>query len=303
MRVGRPNLSVKSSFLPSSSTKSAAARISANAPSAGSAIPRGLSMPITGMPRRSSSASRVRGRHGSGLVGPSERAVASRSKFLEQEPGVCECQRLGCRAERASGSRLPRRNRCLDTSVGKLICTGPGLPEARFATPSRDRRKRVDVLCRSTRPWSMAWRSRLVHLLERPQPELRTRGVSGEQQHRRLRHGGRVERRHCVGMSGTASNERHPDFAGETGPRVRHVHGRRFVSRMEQLETCIERRIEDRHDVIARKREQASNARVSQCANHKRLRPVSNAATFASPYMGYLAGACIGRMTMCMPSS
>src|SRR6266702_2806973 len=44
----------------------------------------------------------------------------------------------------------------------------------------------------------------------------------------------------------------HTGFAGETSPRIGHVHRGGFVAHVYEIELRLQRRIEDRHDVIAR---------------------------------------------------
>ena len=53
-------------------------------------------------------------------------------------------------------------------------------------------------------------------------------------------------------------------LAGETSPCVRHMHRRCFVAHMHEVELGLERRIEDRHDVIAREREHMLAAQPSE---------------------------------------
>jgi hypothetical protein len=63
-----------------------------------------------------------------------------------------------------------------------------------------------------------------------------------------------------VGMPRAAGDERDAGFTGEPSPRVRHVHGRRLVPHVHQVELGLERRIEQRHDVIAGEREDVTAA-------------------------------------------
>ncbi len=96
----------------------------------------------------------------------------------------------------------------------------------------------------------------LLHFLERAAVPVRARRVAGKQHHRRL---GKA-RRHGVGVPGTAGHERDAGLAGDPRVRIRHVHGRGFVTHVDEIDARVERRIEDRHDVVARQREDALHA-------------------------------------------
>ena len=100
-----------------------------------------------------------------------------------------------------------------------------------------------------------------------PRPGFVVRRVAGKQDDGRLRHQRRVERGERVRMSRPAGDERDPRLAGDARPRVGHVHGGGFVPRMHEVEPDVQRRVEHRHDVIARQREDVPHARVGERAD------------------------------------
>ena len=56
-------------------------------------------------------------------------------------------------------------------------------------------------------------------------------------------------------MPGAAGDHRDPRLARQPSPGIRHVHGCRLVARMHQPLPRIDRRVEQRHDVVAGERE------------------------------------------------
>ena len=60
-----------------------------------------------------------------------------------------------------------------------------------------------------------------------------------------------------VGVAGTAGDERDAGFAGQAAVGVGHVDGCGLVADMDEIEIGVERRVEDRHDVVAGQREHA----------------------------------------------
>ncbi len=58
-------------------------------------------------------------------------------------------------------------------------------------------------------------------------------------------------------MAGAAGDERDAGFASQPAMGVGHVDGRRLVADMNEIEIGVERRVEDRHDVVAGQREHA----------------------------------------------
>jgi hypothetical protein len=109
----------------------------------------------------------------------------------------------------------------------------------------------------------------LAHFLKRSHRELACGRVPGEQHHRRFRHRCGVERGHRIGVTGTAGDERNPDVAGDSRRCIGHVHGGRFVSRVDQLDAFVQRRVEHGHDVIARQREDAPHACARERTNQQ----------------------------------
>src|SRR3954451_10971257 len=68
-------------------------------------------------------------------------------------------------------------------------------------------------------------------------------------------------------MTGSAGPHCDTGLAREPAPRIPHMHGGRFVPAVHEIELRLDRGVEDRHDVIARKRENAVRAKT-----RKRLR-------------------------------
>jgi hypothetical protein len=58
-----------------------------------------------------------------------------------------------------------------------------------------------------------------------------------------------------VGGAGTAGHHGDAGFAGQPAPGVGHVHGGGFVAHVHEIEPGLQRRVEQRHDVVAGERE------------------------------------------------
>ncbi len=150
-------------------------------------------------------------------------------------------------------------------SDGKLRCTGPGRPDVamRIASPISSAES-----CRGARrPGRLGDRRRhlgLADFLEAAAPELPGRGVAGQQHHRRFRAERGEQRADRIGVAGPAGDERDAGLAGEPAPRISHVDRSRLVAHMHEIEIGLERGIEDRHDVIAGKREHTPAAEASE---------------------------------------
>ena len=129
----RPNLSVKSTRLPIRSTRSACGSICANAPSEGSLMPRGLSMPTTGIPLASSSVSHRMRPARLMLAGPARIngrvAPPSQRRMDAASPSAS-----GITCALAPAASIATSVAPSSASVGRLRCTGPGRPDA--ARPS-----------------------------------------------------------------------------------------------------------------------------------------------------------------------
>ena len=108
----------------------------------------------------------------------------------------------------------------------------------------------------------------LADFLKSAAAELPCRRMAGEQHHRRLRAERRVKRADRVGVARPARHHRDAGLAGEPPPRVRHVHGRRLMAHMHEIELRLDRGIEDRHDVVAGEREHAVAAEPRQRTRH-----------------------------------
>ena len=201
-----PNLSVKSSRLPSSSTQSACASTWANAPSAGSLMPRGLSMPTTGTPQASARRrgnvrraaqviDRARQHEGArSLAQARDDRVAvgvgeSRGSVLRPS-GVCVCM-LACSAPRRSLCRPP-----LPAPSSTLLpahrTAGSGAPARAFPrgrcawrAPCRSRRRRRSaqvqealVTGAAMSAWCISWNAPWPSCASGAWPESSTTGDS-----------------------------------------------------------------------------------------------------------------------------
>ena len=65
-------------------------------------------------------------------------------------------------------------------------------------------------------------------------------------------------------MTGSAGDQGNTGFAGEAAVGVGHVHGGGFVADVNEVDAGIQRGVEDRHDVIAGQREDASAAEAAK---------------------------------------
>jgi len=69
-------------------------------------------------------------------------------------------------------------------------------------------------------------------------------------------------------MSLAARDERHTDLAREPPPGVRHVHAGGLLADVHDLDARREQGIEERHDVVARQREDAGRAEALKRPGH-----------------------------------
>ena len=137
-------------------------------------------------------------------------------------------------------------------SMGRLRCTGPGRPPDRgLQRPGHDVRQRlgpgghVGPLGRGRR------HGRLVQLLEGPHAGLRERAVTADHHQGRLGRTGHEEAGDAVAVSGPCGEQGHPGLAGETAPAVGHVHGRRLVAGVDELEAAADAGVEERQVLVA----------------------------------------------------
>ena len=152
----------------------------------------------------------------------------------------------------------PASTRSSSRSDGRLTCTGPGRPEVAIRIASPMSRPSAGRGVRG--PRRLGHRRRhvgLAQLLETAAAELPGRGMTGQQHHRRFRAERREQRADGVGVAGSAGHQRNAGLAGEPAVGVRHVDRGGLVAHMHEIETGVERGVEDRHDVVARKREDA----------------------------------------------
>ena len=88
--------------------------------------------------------------------------------------------------------------------------------------------------------------------------------MAGQQHHRRFCAERGEQRADGVGVAGTAGDQRDAGFAGEPAVGVGHVDGGGLMADMNEIELGVERRVEDRHDVVAGQREHAAAAEALQ---------------------------------------
>ena len=79
-----------------------------------------------------------------------------------------------------------------------------------------------------------------------------------------------------IRVSLAAVDERDPRLPSEAPVSVGHVHARRFMACMDNLDVGIEQRVIDGHNVIARDPEDAANALALERAGHD-ARPAQRA--------------------------
>ena len=131
---------------------------------------------------------------------------------------------------RPAGTRDPDRLRHLDAE-GRHRCRGP--------RRLRHRRRHLG----------------LAQFLKAAAPKLVGLGVARQQHQRRFL---ALRRHQCgggVGMTRTAGDHGDARLAGQPSPGVGHVHRRGLMPRVHQPLPRIDRRVEQRHDVVAGQRE------------------------------------------------
>ena len=136
----------------------------------------------------------------------------------------------------------------------------------------------------------------LAQFLKAAAPKLVGLGVARQQHQRRFL---ALRRHQCgggVGMARAAGDHGDARLAGQPSPGVGHVHRRRLMPRVHQPLPRIDRRVEQRHDVVAGQREDRVVAGAFQrahddvgaadgCAAHGRWFPVKSV-TAAPPCAG-----------------
>ena len=70
----------------------------------------------------------------------------------------------------------------------------------------------------------------LRHFLKRAAPQLIERCVAGHHHHRRFTGERGVQRADAVGVTGAAGEQRYARLAGQSAPRIGHMHRRAFVA-------------------------------------------------------------------------
>ena len=124
---------------------------------------------------------------------------------------------------------------------------------------------------RARRPRRLGHRRRhvgLAKLLEAAAAELPGRGVTRQQHHRRFRAERGEQRADRVGVARAAGHQRDAGLAGQAAVGVGHVDGGGLVADVDEIEIGVERRIEDRHDVVAGEREHAAAAEPLERSGH-----------------------------------
>ena len=185
------------------------------------------------------------------------RAAASSASACSTSAAVAApgASRRGARAPSPAATFASSR------SPGRLTCTGPGRPlrasssAVAMSSPSRAASLAIHEALQTgaaTAAWSISWKA--------PAPELRGGRVPAQQHHRRLGHQRAVERRDRVAVAGPRGDEGHARLLGEPPPRVRHVHRRRLVPRVQDREAAAEAGVVEREDLVAREREEVPDA-------------------------------------------
>src|SRR5262249_47213088 len=100
----------------------------------------------------------------------------------------------------------------------------------------------------------------LTKLLKRTAAELLGARMARQEQHRRLGRKRRIQGGGSIGMTRTAGDERDAHLTGDPRVSVGHVHARRFVAAVNELDARLGERIVDGHDVIARHGKHAVDA-------------------------------------------
>ncbi len=251
----------KSGFLPSSTSRSACASNGAARWSHGSLNPRGLSMGSAGTPVASASRATA-SRRGPRAIAPpimmtGRRAAASSASACSTSAAVGGPRRLAPQDPRA----VARGHLRLEQIAGQAHVHGPGPPAPRQLQRGRDVLAEARGVLRHPRGLADRRGHRgLIHLLEGAAPELRGGRVPAQQHHGRLGHQRAVERRDRVAVAGPRGDEGHTRLLGEPAPRVRHVHGRRLVPRVQDREAAAEAGVVEREDLVAREREEMPDA-------------------------------------------
>ena len=173
--------------------------------------------------RRASVAHRPR--H-AGRADQDQRARARGRARLRIGAAVRGIERNGS-ASKASARRQRGRIAVAFEHIGRQARDAPDRagPSARCGSPWRSRRRGRRRWRKSTQPCTPAPPSRPAASPGTRPAELVVRRMAGQQHDGRLRPSRGVERRHRIGVAGTAGDERDADLAGEPRLGVGHVHG------------------------------------------------------------------------------
>ena len=268
------HLVVKSSALPSSTIRSARRIRSGNAPSVASAMPRGLSMITAGAPVAASRlASRARPATFD-ICGP---AMIS-GRFAPAIAAAILSAAIAPSGVRAGRLALGPADRVfVDPRIEQIGRQAhmhrPRPPRRRDADRLGDVAAERDGVLRG--PRRLGDRSRhlgLPQFLKSAAAQFPRRGMSRQQHHRRFRAERREQRADRVGVARAAGDQRDAGLAGEASVRVGHVDCGRLMAHMHEIEACLDRRVEDRHDVVAGQREHAAAAEPRERARND-IRP------------------------------
>lgn len=107
----------------------------------------------------------------------------------------------------------------------------------------------------------------LAQFLESAAAKLPGGRVTGQQHHWRLRGERGEQGADRIGMTRTASDQADANLAGQPTLGVRHMHGGGFMADMHEVDADVECGIKDRHDVVARQREDAAAAEPNKGAS------------------------------------
>ena len=104
----------------------------------------------------------------------------------------------------------------------------------------------------------------VVHILQTAAVLLRTGVAAREHQHGRARNMRVGDAGNGIGHSRASGDQRHAEFAGQFGMRLRHVDGGTLVADVDDADAFRIEPHPDRHDVAAAQREHARDATTLQ---------------------------------------
>ena len=124
----------------------------------------------------------------------------------------------------------------------------------------------------------------LAHFLKRAAAILRHRRVAAQQQNRRFGFTDGKQWPHGVSQSTAGSDQRNADLAGQLGMSFRHENSRRLMPGVNDLDAKLETGVIDRHDLVARQRENPARS-----GRFERLCKKVRAAHHKIPFMFFLS--------------